>query len=464
MNKTLLTHGIWLLVSISSLALGAKFLSSAGDPEPDAGSDRVRSRLSAVPGDAVNDKPAGSKSSRDAETELSASLVEISRGGDPKAYIAAFLNENDPLLANKMFADLLLNVTPENAKEIYDALREGRPGGGGDFGREMGLYLEAWGRVDGASAVAAVAEQGGDPRRRGFGAMSAITGWASSDPDAAKAYIASIEDDREKGMLNMGLINGLARTDPNGATDYVLALAAERKANATEGEGGPGQDRGRGGWETDRQMETIANAQLRNGADVATAWAENLPDGDLKASAFDRVAESMARNDPAAAAAWIAEHANEDYSGRAVREVAQEFARTDPAAAIGWAETLPEERKGEALRQTLEEWTRSDPTAASTYLSEMQESPARDAAIGSFARELDREDPEAAAAWAASISDDGSRAETLSSVGRSWLRSDPEAAKAWLPTSGLSAEVQEAILTEPQRDGGRGGPGGGRGR
>lgn len=458
MNKTLLTHGIWLLVSVSSLAVGAKFFSSATSTQTDADPQTARTRLSAVPGDSSTAGKPSELKANSPDVELSVALVQISRGGDPKAYVEAFLNENDPLQANKMFADLLLNVTPENAQEIFDALREsGR--GGGDFGREMALYLEAWGRVDGAKAIAAISETGGDPRRRGFGAMSAITGWASTDPDAAKAYIAGIEDEREKGMLNQGLISGLARTDPNAATDYVLALEAERKASAPEGEGGPGQDRGRGGWETDRQMETIANAQMRNGADAVTNWAENLPDGDLKAAAFDRVAESLARNDPAAAATWVAEHANEEYSSRAVREVAEEFGRSDPAAAIKWAEALPEERKGEALRETLEEWTRSDPTAASTYLSEMEESPARDAAIGSFARELDRENPEGAAAWAASITDEKARSETLNSVGRSWIRSDPEAAKAWLPTSGLSAEAQQAILAEPERDRGRGGRG-----
>ncbi|MFT4548283.1 MAG: hypothetical protein ACI8XO_001948 [Verrucomicrobiales bacterium] len=454
MNKSLLIiHGTWLLVSISALAIGGKIFSTNSSDGKQIGRSAAEERpgLSAVPGKSQTGEPGEARAINDADAELVSTLVQISRGGDPNAYIDAFLGEGDPIKANKMFADLLLNITSDNAKEIFDALREGRQGRGGDFGREMGLYLEAWGRIDGASAVAAVGETGGDPRRRGWAAMSAVTGWASNDPAAAISYIASVEDEREKGMLNQGLIAGLARTDPTAATKYVFAMDTERRANTPEGESGPGQDRGRGGWETDRQMETIANAQLRIGNEAATTWAEGLPDGDLKSAAFDRVAENLARNDPASAAAWVAEHANEDYSSRAVREVAEEFGRTDPAAAIKWAEALPEERQADALRETLEEWTRSDPTAASTYLSEMQESPARDAAISSFARELDREDPGAAAQWAASIADERTRNETLSSVGRSWIRSAPDAAKAWLPTSGLSPEAQQAVLAEPDR-------------
>jgi hypothetical protein len=283
--------------------------------------------------------------------------------------------------------------------------------------------------------------------------MSAMEGWASTDAAAAKDYVANAEDGWEKGLMSQGLISGIARMDPAAATEYVLELDAARAADGEQ----PGDDRWRG-FAVDRQMEVIAEAQLRRGTDEATSWAESLPDGDLKAAAFDQVADNFVKSDPAAAAKWVEEHAGADYAQRAVREIAEEFGRSDPTAAIEWAENLPEESKGNALASTLEQWTRADPVEASKYLQDMDDSPARDSAVQSFARQLDREDPAAAADWAATISDEGQRTETLQSVGSSWMRSDPEGAKAWLPSSGLSQEAQTKIIEQPagRGDWGRG--------
>jgi hypothetical protein len=447
MNKSLLTHGVWLAVSLSALAFGRTIF-----PAKESTTEQAH-QSSRILTPEVAEKTSEGKAPTEKEVDLAKALAQIAKGADPSLYIDAFLNEQDPLKANKMFADLLLNLTPDNAQQIFDALRQsGRTGE--DFGRETGLFLEAWGRLDGAKAVAAVEQLGGDGRRRSFASMSAMTGWASADPEAAKAHLATAENGWEKGMMSQGLISGLARTDPNAATDFVYMLDAERAAAAKDGADNGGDDRWRG-WAADRQMESIANAQLRAGKDVATGWAEALPDGDLKAAAFDRLAENLVRDDPAGAAAWVASHADQDYAGRAVREIAEEFGRTDPKAAIEWATNLPEQNQKQAIQQTFEQWTRTDAVAASEHLSEMPESPSRDAAVGSFARQLDREDPAAAAAWATSINDPAMRTDTLNEVGSSWMRSDPEGAKVWLPKSGLSAEAQQKIIDQPQ--GGRGG-------
>ncbi|MGI9242942.1 MAG: hypothetical protein ACR2RV_19240 [Verrucomicrobiales bacterium] len=447
MNKILLTNGAWLLVSAAAFAIGGKVMSSKSDGDQPA--PERSSRLTAMPDKQIEDAGKNGKSrDTDLPSEYRQSLETLANGGDPKAFVQAFLNEGDALEANKMFADLLLNLTADNAREIFDALREGG-GADGNFGRDMGLFLQAWGRLDGLKAIEAVADLGGDGRRRAFGSMSAMEGWASSDSDAAKAYVANAEAGWEKGMMSQGLISGIARMDPGAATEYVLELEAERQASGESGD----DDRWRG-FAVDRQMQVIAEAQMRRGPGEATSWAEDLPEGDLKAAAFDQVAENYVKNDPAAAAKWVEEHASSDYAQRAVREIAEEFGRSDPEAAIAWAENLPEESQGNALAETLDQWTRSDPVEASKYLQDMEESPARDAAVQSFARQLDREDPAAAADWAVTISDEGKRTETLQSVGSSWMRTDPEGAKAWLPSSGLTPEAQQKIIEQPSGRGG----------
>jgi len=450
MNNSLIIHGVWLCVSVGALAVGSKVFPSKNASD-DSGVQVVegqRKQLSAM------EKPARRTGAllvdSDVPNDVKQSLLTLSQGGDPTTYVNAFINEGDALEANKMFADLLLNLTPENAREIFDALRKSGSADG-NFGRDMGLFLQAWGRLDGEKAIAAVADLGGDGRRRVFASGAAMEGWASTDPEAAKAHLATAENGWEKGMMTQGLVNGITRTDPAAATEYVLQLDAEREA-AGENEG----NRWRG-MAISSQMEVIADAQLRLGTTVATNWAEGLPDGDIKSAAFDQVAESLIASDMDAAREWVQSHAGSDFAQQAVREIAEEFSRTDPEAAITWANGLPEEGQRSALSETFERWTRDDATAASEYLQGMDDSPGRDAAVGSFARELDREDPVLAAQWASSISDTEQRTETLQAVGSSWMRTDPEAARAWLPTSGLSEEAQTQIIEQPARGGwGRG--------
>jgi hypothetical protein len=99
----------------------------------------------------------------------------------------------------------------------------------------------------------------------------------------------------------------------------------------------------------------------------------------------------------------------------------------------------------------MERWTREDPVAAGNFLQDMAPSNSRDAAVKSYANELDGSDPQMAAEWAGSIADDQMRSETLNGVARSWIRRDPEGARAWLPGSGLSGDQQERIVRDADR-------------
>ncbi len=437
MNKFVIANLVWLGVAVGAFVIGRS--DDQTSPESADTSSESDKRV-------ISSRRSGGGGSDDS------SAAEGAKGGKSGSFssgasITQFQNETDALLANKMFADLLLDLSPENARAMFEALQEkGR--NGTDIGQQMGLLLEAWGKVDGAAAVAAVSDLEGDGRRRGFASISAMKGWASTNPEAAKAHLEGLENGFEKGMMMQGLISGMASVDPDAATAYVL------KADAERGEGEGGDDRWRG-FAMDRQTEAIARAQLQRGMSEAKSWAEGLPDGAIKSSAFDRVAESFARNDPKEAAEWIKAHANEEYAGRAVREVAQELARKDPAEAVAWSLELPEANQGSAMRTSMEQWTREDPTAAGNYLTSMDQSPARDTAVSSFAQAYDREDPALAAEWAGSIANEEMRNDTMQSVARSWLRRDADAAKAWLPNSGLTQEAQQKVIQDASR-GGRG--------
>lgn len=455
MKKILLFNVAWLAVAIAAFTVGRSGNASAGADSDDEMRNGKRSSAGRSGSRAMSGGGSGPERS-------GAPGAGASRSGSKGSgvTVSQYLRETDSLVANKMFADLLLELSADNARELFDALRENDA-----EGQQVGLFLEAWGKIDGAAAIAAVAEMGGDGRRRSFASMSAITGWASVDPEGAKAHLAKIENGWEKGMMLQGLVSGLAKNDPAAATAYVLKVDAEQRAAAAarpEGERGRGDDRFRG-FSVDRQMDAIASVQMRRGVAEATAWAEGLPAGSIKASAFDRVAEDYAQNDPVAAAEWVRAHAGNEYAERAVREVAEELARKDPAAAVNWVEQLPENSQSGAMRETMERWTRADPVAAGEYLTAMPQSEVRDSAVSSFARELDRNEPQVAADWAGSIQNEELRVQTLESVARSWMRSNAEEARGWLPASGISAESQQNILREAERGnnfGDRGGRGG----
>ena len=440
MNKIIILNVVWVFVAVGAFYLGRNDEPNGSEAKISDGGGKNRSSQNRSSQVRSSSSEGGKKGG-----SQSAKTNGLSQG----VTLAQYQRETDALVANKLFADLLLTLKAENAREVFEALLEKRKNGG-ENGEQMAFFLEAWGKLDGEAALAAVEELGGDGRRRGFASISAMKGWASSDPTKARAHLEGLEAGFEKGMLVQGVVSGMASVDPQSATEFVLEMDEARRAEGGDGE----EDRWRG-FATDRQMEAIARAQMQQGMPQATAWAESLPDGSIKSSAFDRVAENFAQSDPAAAAEWVKSHADQEYAERAVREVSEELSRKDPAAAVSWAEELPEATQASAMRQSIEQWTRQDAEAAGQYLTTMEESASRDAAVSSFARTLDREDPVVAAEWAASISDEGTRNETLQSVGRSWVQTDAEAAKAWLPNSGLSEEAQAEVIESAARGGGR---------
>lgn len=372
------------------------------------------------------------------------------------------MKENDPLKKAAMFTALLEQLTPDNAKAAFEALRASSGGGGrGGFGRggeEMRLFLNAWGRIDGETAVAELtaldeqrrAEQddgGGGRGRRGdrdggaaFDIFNALTGWATTDADAAMAYVNTLEeDDRRRGMYTSGIVRGLMVNGVDAAVDFIAALPEGEEGNA------------RG-----RYMSTVAEVVLEQGVSSAAKWVDDLQSEDLKQGALDRIAGAYAREDLGAAVSWISKYADEEFAGRAVTEVAERWAESDPEAVMQWASDLPESTQTRVFEEALNEWTERDPVAASEYLAQMPASTAKDSAVEGFARELAREDPESAALWAGTIGNSDVRTSTLTDVARNWLRTDRQAAEAWLPNSGLPAEVQQQVVEGGGRDGWRG--------
>lgn len=365
------------------------------------------------------------------------------------------VNLNDPIERDRQFLELLKQLTPENAQDFAEAARAGgrRFGFGGGNRDKLGLVLNAWAKLDGAAAMEyATAEREGEGRggRGGRGdwgggeSFSALSGWATTDPDGAKAWLDGQEDGRTKGFLTAALIEGLITTDPDSAMNYISNL--------------PADDEGRG-----RYTSMIASEKLEQGLQSALSWFDSISDPELKSGAAFRIAMDYGREDPAAAAAW----AVDSGSDRTLGMVAGNYARANLDASLDWALTLDGENQSAAMGAIFDRWADDDALAASEFLVTMKDGTAKDSAVRSLANELSREDPQSALTWASSIGESKLRNDTIEPLARRWLRSDESAATAWLTEANLPDETLENILVpdegDERRGWDRGGFGGGRG-
>jgi hypothetical protein len=376
-------------------------------------------------------------------------------GEDMTSAIKEISDTNDPLLRQKMFAALLENLTSENARSAFLALREGRRGG--PFGRggedQIRLLANAWGRIDGAGAVAALkeiaseeSENNRDDRRgrgdRGSGALSGVlAGWATMDGAAASAYVGGIEDEREQRGAAFGVLQGMLVNGVDEAMGFVRNLPDSEDSARTKG----------------FYMAMVTAEMLEQGLDQAKTWVDTVKEPELRTGALARVTMEIMNEDRAEAAEWIAQFGDEDAAAPAVNRLADDWANEDPKAVMDWAENLSGKSKAEAYEEAMQSWARQDPAAAGEYLSSLKESPERDAAVGGYATRVSREDPGSAMEWAKTINDEGIREETMVDVARDWYRNDKTAAEEWIASSGLSEEAVESITT--RRDYGRGGRG-----
>ena len=187
MKKYLLLNFVWLALALGAFLLGR---STTGDA---ARSDEPLIRKSKSKGSISRSGSLGNTPGNAG----SSSRIGQSVGRDgARVTVSQFLNERDPLLANRMFAELILSMDASSAGGIFEELKARRAQGSDE---QMALFLRAWGQLDGTSAMEAVATIEGDPRRQAQAGIAAISGWASSDPEGAKAHLTTIDSEMVKG-------------------------------------------------------------------------------------------------------------------------------------------------------------------------------------------------------------------------------------------------------------------------
>ncbi|MEM7384267.1 MAG: hypothetical protein AAF514_04920 [Verrucomicrobiota bacterium] len=429
MNRSLLVHGCWLAAATGAFFVGA----SVSKNRYAAGESRLLTGTRAEAPSLMAGNTEGATNGAGSNEGGSALAMA---GGKGKLTEEEIINLGkqlkdrlNPIDRRLAFARLLEALTVDNALLIREQIAH--------LDHDSSEFREfhyAWGAIGGKDAVM----NGRDTDKRDMAAT--LAGWASANPSAALAWFENQSTDSKEagfnwGELNGGLIHGLANKDTNLASDYVFKIA-ETGNRGAEG-----------------MLGIVTGKVLQSqGPLAASNWAENLPEGALRASAMDRVAHDLTNKDPEAAAEWVEKFVNEEHSARVIEEVGDEWAERDPVAAVGWIESLDQSKgKTEALSSALGEWVSKDPEAASQYVADLPaNAPERNEAISGMVGRLAWEDPVAAISWAGEINNPKLQEDTLIRAGQAYLRRQPEEARAWLADSGLSERAVEEI-TKPRR-------------
>ena len=426
-------HLTWLIVAFSAFVVGSK--QRAASNTSDLGGSSLSSNRAGLtadgsspesPASAQRRKREGSTTEQEKSDLLAQSLgTNLNVGLDSLAVLA--LRDPSHVTRRIAFARLLESMTPENAEQIRKQMTD--LGADNDQWRDFQYSL---GAVIGKAAF-------DDPENnKREGALAAIlSGWAAAKPQEALAMWENLPKELEgkREELTRGLVNGLADTDRTMATALVLRL----------------QDQGF--KDTAGLMSMVATETLRaDGAEAASIWSDQLPDGAMKGAAMNRIAGEFARSNPEAAAKWVARYADQDFAASAIERVTRPWTEQNPQAAVSWLESLPAGRgQNTGLQTAFNDWEDRDPAAATKYLSTMPNSPQRDTSISGFASGYAWQNPQMAIQWAGSISDPKMRQNSLTNAGQIYFRQNPAEATKWLQTSGLAPEIQQQIMNPPRR-------------
>ena len=260
---------------------------------------------------------------------------------------------------------------------------------------------------------------------------SGIELWSREDPLAAATWVEGMANDGSKSTAAQTLASNWAVTNPAAAAKWIGQLPPGLIRNDAAG--------------------AYVDSLMITNPDAAADWAvdESIRQGNYEL--WTDTISNYTTSDPEGTLTYIRSLENTAIAERAVTAHLETMAETDPNAAAEWiaslspADPLYNDELGTIL---LREWSRSDSVAASTWLSEAQSGPKRDAAIIGFAETMIDYEPAAVAAWTNTISDPQTRVNWLTHAVQTWARTKPVETLRWLK----EVEIDPALRTQLARE------------
>ena len=432
MKKSAIIHLVWLGIAIVAYSLGSR----SGEQGADDAASKSETRGGA---NRLNPSGLGEPKQKDRQTAAG------SQGTKPQSIstndlLSALAKNPSEFERRLIYNQLVEAISNENGEEIFKQLASMEDANHPKDQIELLLFV--WGKRGGSEAVELpldffdVEGHWENGETRAFLRSRLLAGWASTQPQAARAWLRSLKTsdpdlfETSRGTLEEGMFKGLMANDMDLASDFIVQLSEDGA--------------------TDRAndfLKVLAHERAESeGFEAASQWSENLSDSQNKATAMTSIAFNYTKTDPQRTAAWAERYATEDWAADVVSRVAEEWAENDPEASIAWLETLPEGAgRSKASFTAFREWVRRDSIGASSYILEMERSPARDNAVIALAQTIERNDGEAAVKWAGEIGEPEIRQKAQTSAAVNWMKQDEAAARAWLESSDLPQSVKDKI-------------------
>jgi hypothetical protein len=331
------------------------------------------------------------------------------------AVIKSPVKENSDL---KRYLALYEAVGQMPAEGLAEAFRQAREANNAVALRAI---ERRWAEVDPMAALKLWSEHGPDRVSDAF-----FIAWSRLNPVEALRWLEGLSEEERKGPTRSAILGTIARADPQRALDYANQLA-------------DGPDRA-------QLVAKAFEVFVAKSPEEAFAAAKLLPEGLGKQAAFDTVLSHIANSNLEEAQRLIGSLPADAVSG-ASREVGSRLAKADPQDAVRWAESLPEGKSRQSAFSAIAgAWAAKDVEGAAAWLDRMTPGASKDAAIEGFAVRTAPKDPEGSAIWAATLPPGNTRAAVLKRSVGIWYRYDAAAAEQWLAsTPGLTAEERAAL-------------------
>ena len=402
MKKLVLLNVFWALIAAGAFFVGNK--KDQGSVNPDQTADQTNNNYSG------SDSFLASGSGRSSKAPGSSSLVSKNKGGaleninslsgELSRRISAALVDPDPIRRNASVSQMLLELDQSNVSEILSAF-ENAPGGR-DNDRFFNDFLFAWARISGEEAVKYAMDPESPKRTRGD-EVTAVSGWAAVDPDAARQFVDGVENSDVRQWMHLGVLREMVQSDLDGAISY-----SEQNVKS----------RARG-----EQMDRIAEALVKErGEQALIDWINGIDhtkkENDMlsyKSYAVRIALDRTLKSNPEMALQFVTDNAQEPYLTSDTLERASRAAGDSMQEEMQWLVNLPEQVKGQrhAIGERFEEFIRDDFVGAGEWLASQPLGPAYDEAIQDYAISAAKDDPEAALAWVDRITDERLKNYTL---------------------------------------------------
>lgn len=264
--------------------------------------------------------------------------------------------------------------------------------------------------------------------------LASLARWAKQDPQAALSWMrghAGAYPEFSDEETKQSIISGAAESNPQ----LALKLMAEMKLDDTAAAISTLVETGT----TPEKRAAILTA-LR---EYATTIADETERADLIETSLEDMARNLTNEKLDSVKTWLAaENLTPAETAQFAGGLSYFNTKEETGQWIGWmADSLPPEEISENVDNLVGQWTQQDYLAAGKWLSTAAESPAKTAAVKTYAATVAEYEPQTAVQWALTLPAD-ERQETFQAIYENWPKRDAAAAEAFAKAHDLETGTE----------------------